>query len=626
MKITSRLVLMISVIFCLSLSGTVLVFVQLGNMSDDGRVVNYAGIVRGATQRLVKLEASGKPADELIAKLDKIVQGLMDGDRELRLPKADDPAFLAGMKDVAVAWAGVKTSIAEARRNRALAPDLLAASEKHFELANKAVSAAEHASTGHVAATKRNMVFVILVIAGVCAAVAWMAVKYITRPIFAIGERLHAITKGDLTVKIDYNKGDEISRLGQDVQKLAEAFDNSLRGMLQTSNNVVHGLDQVRVKSRKTLEDAKGQTGQAKQISAAVEEMGQTITDIARNASSAAETANQAMNTARTGKEVADGAVDTVNKVHASTDELSSMIGKLTDRTSEIGGIVTVIKGIADQTNMLALNAAIEAARAGEQGRGFAVVADEVRKLAERTIAATAEISGKITSVQEEVSRTARSMTEASGEVTTATKYIQEVGEALASIVESVQLADDQITRIATAIEELSTVSEEVVNNIGQTHSTTLAMENTAFENMREVNSLIATAEELRTTTSGFRISDADQLMFDLARTDHRLYVGKIAAHLNGDLKLDSAALPDHHSCRFGKWYDDDGQRTCGTTPSLRAVDAPHQRIHALGKEVVLAYDRGDTDGAMEKYKEIEKHTDHICSLLEQAKNECYLT
>jgi len=207
-----------------------------------------------------------------------------------------------------------------------------------------------------------------------------------------------------------------------------------------------------------------------------------------------------------------------------------------------------------------------------------------------------------------------------------ATTQIRQVGDALTSIVDSVQLVNDQITRIAAAIEEQSSASEEVISNIGRTHSTAQTMEQSAVETMREVNSLISAAEELRVTTTGFKIRGADRLMFDLAKTDHRLFVGKIAAHLTGDLKLDPAKMPDHHGCRFGKWYDSDGVQACGTNASFRAVESPHQRIHSLGREAVAAYDRGDSDQAKQIYAEIEQISESIGGLLERAKNECLLT
>ncbi len=135
-------------------------------------------------------------------------------------------------------------------------------------------------------------------------------------------------------------------------------------------------------------------------------------------------------------------------------------------RQKNIGEIVSVIKDIADQTNLLALNAAIEAARAGEQGRGFAVVADEVRKLAERTSKATSEIGSMIGAIQDEVQKAVASMNEGTKRVEIGVEYSSNAGEALKNIVRSVDNLQSMVQQIASATEEMSTVSEQISSDI----------------------------------------------------------------------------------------------------------------------------------------------------------------
>lgn len=438
-----------------------------------------------------------------------------------------------------------------------------------------------------------------------------------------LADKVDKVSAGDLTVPVETDGDGKLGVVARSLGKMQDSMSGMINNILSVANKVMGSVDILRDKSALSLKGAKEQAQQAAQIATAAEEMSQTITDIARSTALASETSSRAITSARRGHEVAEGAVATMGKVHTATVELSGMIDQLNRRVTEIGDIVTVIKDIADQTNLLALNAAIEAARAGEQGRGFSVVADEVRKLAERTIKATSDISQKIITVQADSTQTNRSMRTAATEVTLATDYMQEVGSALTDIVASVQLVSDQVTQIATAVDEQSATSEEIAGNIDKTSKAALDIEHYSEDVTREVSELVRAVEELRNASGGFKTRGGEALILDLAKTDHRIFIGKVASHLSGDLRLDAAQLPDHHTCRFGKWYDADGREKCGGFPSYGKIVTPHEQIHRIAKESVTAFTMGDKAKASQLYQQAEQLSNEIGNLLEALKQEC---
>ncbi|WP_437179289.1 methyl-accepting chemotaxis protein [Pseudomonas oryzihabitans] len=226
-------------------------------------------------------------------------------------------------------------------------------------------------------------------------------------------------------------------------------------------------------------------------MASAVEEFSATAQNIADGVQRTERLVQENAQQTRTGTHAMQGASGALEQIADSLASTAELIKGLDDRSQQIGGIIGVISGIAEQTNLLALNAAIEAARAGEQGRGFAVVADEVRQLAGRTSEATREISQMIGAVQGETQRAMGAIDEGNRLMEQGLARNADVAQALRSIDRQVAEAVEQFSGIAQATAEQSTTATALSRNIQA-----IAVDNAAQRDAAEV--LSGTAGELR--------------------------------------------------------------------------------------------------------------------------------
>ncbi|WLI27076.1 PAS domain-containing methyl-accepting chemotaxis protein [Pseudomonas rhodesiae] len=221
--------------------------------------------------------------------------------------------------------------------------------------------------------------------------------------------------------------------------------------------------DQLASASSRGLDRQRVET---EQVSAAVNQMAATTQEVASHVQRTADATQQANVLTGRGRDVARDTRQAIERLSAVVGETGVTVAQLARDSDEIGSVVDVIKGIADQTNLLALNAAIEAARAGEQGRGFAVVADEVRQLAQRTTQSTTQIHGLITQLQASSNNAVQSMQNGQRQAQEGVAWVLEADQALVGISEAVSHITDMTTQIAAATEEQSAVAEEISRNI----------------------------------------------------------------------------------------------------------------------------------------------------------------
>ncbi len=220
----------------------------------------------------------------------------------------------------------------------------------------------------------------------------------------------------------------------------------------------------------------------------------------------AADASRNAAATAGKGKEIVDSTAADMLKIAQAVQDAAKTIEELGKSSAQIGEIITVINGIADQTNLLPLNAAIEAARAGEQGRGFAVVADEVRKLAERTGEATKDIAQRIEAIQQSAGESVDAVKRGSEEVDNGVEMAREASGSLGTIVTASGSAMDMVQRIAAATEQQSAATEEITQNMDHISDISKQTSAATTQVKASASELARLASELKTMTAWFKV------------------------------------------------------------------------------------------------------------------------
>ncbi|MFN3599075.1 MAG: methyl-accepting chemotaxis protein [Aquificaceae bacterium] len=513
MKISKAINISIAILFAFS-------FVVIGtyrfileSMESEGRRVDYAGRQRAISQRITKLVAAKHlghdpkiESGELVARLDKIVNSLVNGDPDLGLSPAKDEEFIAKMKVVKEEWEKFKGIIYKAEKDPAYLQELFDESEKFLKVAEESVVAASHTVDGFVEMLKLSQVFILAGAIIFLILIAILSNRVISKPLSNLADKFQDIAKGDLTVKVDDRSRNEIGLLAQSMNKMVQSFNGMISSILTAANKVISAITSTDVSAKKTVEMVKEQVGEVQQIALASEDMNKTVLEISQNASTALEFAKEAMKTALEGKEVVEKVAQAVGGVNKVTSNLIVMAESLNERARTIGNVMVLIEDIADKINLLALNAAIEAARAGEFGKGFAVVAEEIRKLAEKTMGATGGIKKEIEAVQSDSMETAQSIEQTLEEVAKVTGHMKLADEVLDRIVGAFKKVNYQINNIVKAVEEHSKMSENAVRNIEKILAIAKDIDKMSEEVLKEVSMLLRVIEELRSATSEFKI------------------------------------------------------------------------------------------------------------------------
>ncbi|NOQ17595.1 MAG: DUF3365 domain-containing protein, partial [Methyloprofundus sp.] len=299
------------------------------------------------------------------------------------------------------------------------------------------------------------------------AIVILMIVKFngINQRLKNFGGSLAKATAGDLTTRADASGSDEIANVCQQYNELIGATQAMVNDMTLASENLLteaHDLHSVAGASSKNINQQKLET---ELVAAAMGQMSSAIHEVASSIANTTTAIKHADTEAQHGSQIVTETITSINALSTEVSNAISVIQQLEHESNQIGTVLDVIGGIAEQTNLLALNAAIEAARAGEQGRGFAVVADEVRTLAGRTQQSTSEIQSMIEKLQAGVKNAVTVMNKSGSYTKDSVERATSAGDVLNEITSTVTTINDMSALIVNAAEEQSKVSDEVSNN-----------------------------------------------------------------------------------------------------------------------------------------------------------------
>ena len=501
-----------ALIFICALATAAGLYLTLGT---DATAIDVAGRQRMLSQRVAKealMAAQGVEQQAVVNKTIKLFEdshrNLLQGSAELNIPAVTTPEIRDQLVKVEGLWRDYKKEILAyiAKPDAATLKAIHQQSPVVLKEMNKGVGMMAREANASVAKQQRialgmTAVILVLVILG-----RMFGMTVLMRNIALLRDHLVAVGDGD------FSKPLPIAHRENEIGQAFAAYNSMLAHIGEIVDGVNRAVSGVAADTQ-VASSALGRTsagvGEQRrdldQVAAAMNQMAATIQEVVRNTNDAAEAAQSADAEAKSGRQVVDGAMREIQAMAAQVERAAGVMGDLESGSQEVGQVLAVITGIAEQTNLLALNAAIEAARAGEQGRGFAVVADEVRTLAQRTQESTEEIKGIIERLQSQSREAARVIEESQGLSRHSVEQTTEAAEALGRIAGAVDTINRMNTQIATAAGEQGEVAEEMNRRITSVAEVAERTTGAAEETVSATGEISRHMEQLQTLVHRFR-------------------------------------------------------------------------------------------------------------------------
>ena len=461
------------------------------------------------------------------------------------------------------------------------------------------------------------------------------AIYGISKPIAAVAAATAGISDGRLDTEIPYTgRSDEIGVLAQRLltfrnklrenerlQHTIEQDEQSLRmsrdsqfEMLRSGADMLGSFNELSVDMTQLSHNTNKVKARSSTIASASAEMVASVEEIARSSEHAAREAGTVNASVRSGLDAVRTVTESMANIAISVDETASSVDDLTSAAAQIGHILAAIESIASQTNLLALNATIESARAGEAGRGFAVVASEVKQLAGQTGRATEDIAQRIAALRGGMDAILGAMTRSKSAVDQGRHSIREAGTTIETIAEQVGRVAAKMGEISDVLNQQKAASQEIsqaIVAVAQTAADNEDLLGTMADKLADSNDVFSKRAD------GWHKDGNARSMCEVAKIDHIVFKKRVVDTVMGRQVWAAADVPDHHCCRFGKWYDTLDNREISRLPAYAALATPHEQVHALARSVLTAFECQETTKALSDLEALANASQRVVATLD---------